>query len=157
MKYAVLVLGILAASYTIAQNHLEDFTLKRSLKQDGLQFNFTVLDDDKRGVKHHKPSKFYYWFKAQHVRATQGASSGRLLHGKFEAFYPDKQLAQQGSYKKGLKHGKWQYWYPDGSFKKVENVLSLGRQTWPHLIVRIMLVEQIYRSLEIMKGTSYHK
>ncbi len=45
----------------------------------------------------------------------------------------------------------------DDSFKKVENVLSLGRQTWPHLIVRIMLVEQIYRSLEIMKGTSYHK
>ena len=37
----------------------------------------------------------------------------------------------------------------DDSFKKVENVLSLGRQTWPHLIVRIMLVEQIYRSLEL--------
>lgn len=121
MKYAVLVLWLLAAWYTNAQDHLEDFALKRSLKQDGLQFNFTVLDDDKRGVRHHKPSKFYYWFKAQHVRSTQGASSGRLLHGVFEAFYPDKQLAQKGSYKKGLKHGEWHYWYQDGSFKRIEN------------------------------------
>ena len=45
----------------------------------------------------------------------------------------------------------------DDYFKKGKYVLSFGNQTWPHLLVRIMLIEQIYRSLEILKGTSYHK
>ena len=45
----------------------------------------------------------------------------------------------------------------DDSFKKGANVFSFGKQTWPHLMIRIMLIEQIYRSLEILKGTSYHK
>ncbi|MBS91732.1 MAG: hypothetical protein CMM95_01580 [Rickettsiales bacterium] len=45
----------------------------------------------------------------------------------------------------------------DDSFKKKKNVLSFGNQTWPHLMVRIMLMEQIYRALEIIKGTLYHK
>ena len=45
----------------------------------------------------------------------------------------------------------------DDYFKKGKYVFSFGNQTWPHLLVRIMLIEQIYRSLEILKGTSYHK
>ena len=45
----------------------------------------------------------------------------------------------------------------DLSLKKSCHVISLGRKTWPHLMVRIMLVEQIYRSLEIIKNSSYHK
>jgi len=45
----------------------------------------------------------------------------------------------------------------DVFFKEKENVFSFGNQTWPHLLVRVMLVEQIYRALEIIKGTSYHK
>ena len=45
----------------------------------------------------------------------------------------------------------------DESFKKRDYVFSFGKQTWPHLMIRIMLVEQIYRALEILKGTSYHK
>ena len=38
-----------------------------------------------------------------------------------------------------------------------KNVFSFGQQTWPHLIVRILLIEQIYRSMEILNGSSYHK
>ncbi len=45
----------------------------------------------------------------------------------------------------------------DEFFKKSGNVFSFGNQTWPHLIIRIMLIEQIYRSLEILKGSPYHK
>lgn len=121
MKYAVLILGLLAASYANAQDHLKDFSLKRSLKQDGLHLQFMVLDTDRKGIRHYNPSKFYYWTKAQHVRATQGASSGLLLHGLFEAFYPDKQLAKKGKYTKGLKHGEWNYWNADGTFRRIEN------------------------------------
>ena len=35
--------------------------------------------------------------------------------------------------------------------KKSFKSLSFGKFTWPHLLVRVMLVEQIYRALEIKK------
>ena len=98
-----------------AQKPIDDLYLKRSLKEDGKQFQFTVLDDDKRGVWRHNKKKFYYWYKAQHVLSTQGGSSGQLINGDFEVFYSNKQLAQKGAFKKGLKHGEWLYWREDGT------------------------------------------
>src|SRR5438045_2116206 len=35
--------------------------------------------------------------------------------------------------------------------------LAFGRQTWPHLLVRAMLAEQIYRALTILAGHPYHR
>jgi 23S rRNA (pseudouridine1915-N3)-methyltransferase len=35
--------------------------------------------------------------------------------------------------------------------------LALGAQTWPHLLVRAMLAEQIYRALTILSGHPYHR
>ena len=36
-------------------------------------------------------------------------------------------------------------------------VLSFGAQTWPHLLVRPMLAEQIYRAMTILNGHPYHR
>ena len=36
-------------------------------------------------------------------------------------------------------------------------VLSFGLQTWPHMLVRGLLVEQIYRSQCILSGHPYHR
>jgi 23S rRNA (pseudouridine1915-N3)-methyltransferase len=35
--------------------------------------------------------------------------------------------------------------------------LAFGALTWPHQLVRIMLLEQIYRSITIMTGHPYHR
>jgi 23S rRNA (pseudouridine1915-N3)-methyltransferase len=35
--------------------------------------------------------------------------------------------------------------------------LSLGEMTWPHLMVRLMLVEQLYRAHTILSGHPYHR
>lgn len=35
--------------------------------------------------------------------------------------------------------------------------LSFGRMTWPHMMVRAMLAEQIYRAASIMANHPYHK
>jgi 23S rRNA (pseudouridine1915-N3)-methyltransferase len=36
-------------------------------------------------------------------------------------------------------------------------VISLSKCTFPHQLVRLILVEQIYRSVQIRKNTAYHK
>jgi 23S rRNA (pseudouridine1915-N3)-methyltransferase len=36
-------------------------------------------------------------------------------------------------------------------------VISLGRMTWPHQVVRVLVAEQLYRAMTILAGHPYHR
>jgi 23S rRNA (pseudouridine1915-N3)-methyltransferase len=41
--------------------------------------------------------------------------------------------------------------------ERAQTAMSLGPLTWPHLLVRGMLLEQIYRAQQILAGHPYHR
>jgi 23S rRNA (pseudouridine1915-N3)-methyltransferase len=61
----------------------------------------------------------------------------------------------------GNKHLVFVIGGPDGLGKlpgiKPGRSLAFGPQTWPHLMVRAMLSEQVYRALTIVAGHPYHR
>jgi 23S rRNA (pseudouridine1915-N3)-methyltransferase len=50
---------------------------------------------------------------------------------------------------------------PDGLMplpgKKAGRSLAFGPQTWPHLLARALLTEQVYRAMTILAGHPYHR
>lgn len=40
---------------------------------------------------------------------------------------------------------------------RADLAISLGRMVWPHMLVRVMLAEQIYRATTILSGSPYHR
>lgn len=41
-------------------------------------------------------------------------------------------------------------------YSKADMKISLSKMTFPHQLVRLIFVEQLYRALSIMKGSPYH-
>ncbi len=106
------------------------FSQKYTEPGDLKQFNITVNHDDCT-IKTQMLSspkqitinndRTYMWYASQKIMETKGGYEGKLIHGKYTAFYLNNQLKEQGTVKYGLKNKEWKYWYPDGKLKEVIN------------------------------------
>jgi 23S rRNA (pseudouridine1915-N3)-methyltransferase len=47
--------------------------------------------------------------------------------------------------------------HAESLLKRAALVLSFGAMTWPHLLARAMLAEQIYRAQQLLAGHPYHR
>lgn len=47
--------------------------------------------------------------------------------------------------------------HSENVYKKADFLLSFGTMTWPHMLARVMLAEQIYRARQIAAGHPYHR
>ncbi|MBC1921579.1 23S rRNA (pseudouridine(1915)-N(3))-methyltransferase RlmH [Listeria grayi] len=45
----------------------------------------------------------------------------------------------------------------DNVLKRADEEMSFGKLTLPHQLMRLVLVEQVYRAFRIMRGEPYHK
>jgi len=45
----------------------------------------------------------------------------------------------------------------EGIVRRADRVVAFGRVTWPHQLARILLAEQVYRSMTILSGHPYHR
>lgn len=80
--------------------------------------------------------------------------NGEQLPTRDFAQWIEKQIMVSGKRILFVIGGPWGF--SDEIRKKAEFTLSLSRMTFPHQLVRIIFLEQLYRALTIIRGESYH-
>jgi len=47
--------------------------------------------------------------------------------------------------------------FPSDMKARADITLSLGKMTWPHMLARVMLAEQLWRAISILTAHPYHR
>lgn len=146
----------------LSQPNLDDFSLRRSFKQNDKHVVFFIRDEDKRELRSFKQDVWYHWFKSQQILSTQGGSGGTLLEGEYLAYFYNKQLAEKGSFRRGVKNGEWLYWnslgflihkerWNNGRLVKSESYDELGQIQSEKRIRGNKLIQKEHDTLSIFK------
>ncbi|MDE7156070.1 MAG: 23S rRNA (pseudouridine(1915)-N(3))-methyltransferase RlmH, partial [Muribaculaceae bacterium] len=48
------------------------------------------------------------------------------------------------------------YGFSEDVYKRSDGMMSLSKMTFPHEMVRLFFVEQLYRAMTILRGEPYH-
>lgn len=103
--------------------------------------------------------------------AEEGAALTKLLQGDAVCVALDSSGLAQSSEAFAAQLGKWRDAGRETVFfliggadglsvdlqRRADLTLSFGKATWPHQLVRIMLLEQFYRAVTILSGHPYHR
>jgi antitoxin component YwqK of YwqJK toxin-antitoxin module len=121
LLFSFLVFVLLTNFVCVGQNKVtKNYTVTKNIRVGEEFYRFQVEEYSEREKRFYAKNKFYFWYKSQEIKRTQGGSGGLLLNGIYEHFYANKQLAEKGHFKKGLKHGTWTYWNENGYLTRIE-------------------------------------
>ena len=85
-----------------------------------------------------------------------------LLDERGEAMASEDFAALLGRWRdEGVREARFVLGAADGHSQEeraaADRLLAFGKATWPHLLARAMLVEQLYRATSILAGHPYHR
>ncbi len=89
-----------------------------TLMHSGTEIHSGLMNTD---LKNRASDVYYAWYKKDSIYHTMGGYAGRLLHGPYKEFYPDKALKVLGQHHAGRKHQTWQHWDNTGILRKTTN------------------------------------
>ena len=94
--------------------------------------------------------------------AAQGATVSILLDEKGKALSSTELAAKLEQWRdRGTREARFVIGSADGHSdderSKADLLLSFGPSTWPHLLVRAMLAEQLFRATSILANHPYHR
>lgn len=71
---------------------------------------------------------YYYWYHSDTILITRNGFDGKLLHGEYKVFYPNKNIKESGAFMHGLKTSEWKAWFSNGELESVSH-WKAGRKT----------------------------
>lgn len=115
--FSILLISVGSACKT--GQHLETKALDRVTlnKSDTIYQFYTIKPTGKKPQANE--SDYYYWFRADTVLVTRNGFDGKLLHGEYRSFYPNKNLKESGQFEYGLKTREWKSWFSSGELQSV--------------------------------------
>ena len=96
------------------------------------------------------------------IPAAQEPCRTILLDERGEAMTSEEFAALLGRWRDdGIREARFHIGAADGhgdeARSKADLLLSFGEMTWPHLLARAMLAEQLWRATSILAGHPYHR
>lgn len=137
-QYSTYLVSLILTIVITHNSYCQKYTEPDKLKQFNITINYDDYTVKTQILSQNKTIKVnnelvYMWYGSQKIIETKGGYEGKLIHGKYTAFYLSNQLKEQGQIKYGLKTKEWKYWYPDGKLREVINWKN-GRKNGKYLL-----------------------